>query len=334
MDTPTTDQPTTSNRQLRLESLTGLRWLAALGVFFHHVWEGHPLTNVGPLGVTFFFVLSGFVLAWGSTKGTSVARFYRNRVARIVPTMVVAVLVGAVITKMATWQLVFSLFGLQAWSTDKAVYYGGNGVVWSLTCELFFYLTFPYCVRLLQRMTRSQRRWLVCGLVAVSVALRVAMGAWESLADPATFNYWLFAVCPVMRLPEFLVGIVLAFEIRDGLRFKYATALGFFGFTLMAVVTAIGDLRLWWNLMALVPVVLIIMGASQTSMQGQRSWLASPLMVWLGELSFCFYLFHYEFIDTIPGLGNDLVPVFALSMLASVAAHYLIEKPFNKLIRG
>ena len=77
---------------MRLDSLTGLRWLAALLVFGNHalvVAEGtaldaaRPLMRAGVVGVSFFFVLSGFVLAWSNSTAVPATTFYRRRFARI-----------------------------------------------------------------------------------------------------------------------------------------------------------------------------------------------------------------------------------------------------------
>src|SRR5690349_6614625 len=58
----------------RIESLTGLRWWAAFFVFTHHMGYLAPLPireflKLGTSGVTFFFVLSGFVLTWSARPG-------------------------------------------------------------------------------------------------------------------------------------------------------------------------------------------------------------------------------------------------------------------------
>lgn len=330
----TTSTTTPQHATARLDSLTGLRWLAALAVFAHHFWEGYPQTSVGLLGVTFFFVLSGFVLTWSCSTHPATLRFYRNRVARVVPSMMVAVLAGAAIAKMGMGQLVFSLLGLQAWSPDPSVYYGGAGVVWSLTCELFFYALFPYLFRGLINLTAAQRRWLVADVLLVGVLLRLVMGASQGFFDRWDFNYWFFDLFPLMRLPEFLVGIVLALEVKNGLKVRWALPFGLVGLALVTLVAIAGDYRLWWNLLAIGPVCLLIVSVVQGRSDGRKSWLASRPMIWLGEVSFCFYLFHYIVLLVVPPVNSLLVPLFLASVLVAAAVHYLIEKPFNRLIRG
>ncbi|WP_052405520.1 acyltransferase family protein [Demequina mangrovi] len=102
----------------RLDGLTGLRWYAAFGVFAYHVsyWflsvpgaEGvrTVFDGMGALGVSFFFVLSGFVLTWAHQPTTSASTFYRRRIARIVPlcwlTTVLAYTVEAAFNPATRW---------------------------------------------------------------------------------------------------------------------------------------------------------------------------------------------------------------------------------------
>jgi peptidoglycan/LPS O-acetylase OafA/YrhL len=90
----------------RLESLTGMRAIAALVVFLHHVprhFEGDPLRAFnhiavqGGIGVTFFFALSGMVITWAYVPGDRPRSFYRRRVARIYPAYLAAFLAGLVL---------------------------------------------------------------------------------------------------------------------------------------------------------------------------------------------------------------------------------------------
>lgn len=85
----------------RLDALTGLRWWAAFWVFGYHLlnYTGMPLLiaaplEIGSIGVTFFFVLSGFVLTWSMTGEVSASTFYTRRFARIWPSHIVALLLA------------------------------------------------------------------------------------------------------------------------------------------------------------------------------------------------------------------------------------------------
>src|SRR5947209_15296669 len=167
---------TPARRPARLDALTGLRfWFAFLVVVHHSLqhWFGsqiYPVADFGYIGVDFFFVLSGFVLTWSWRPDVSARRFWWNRVARIWPlhltTMVIAlVLVADQVSRPGVLGTLANLVLLQAWVPDQHVYFGYNAVAWSLSCEVFFYLSFPVLARAISRLSARAR----LGLVAVVV---------------------------------------------------------------------------------------------------------------------------------------------------------------------
>ena len=103
IDEPAVVRPAPSGdpaaRRPRLDSLTGLRWWAAFAVFLHHMSNLAPMPIEGVLrygayGVTFFFVLSGFVLTWSARPGTPASTFWWRRFARIYPSHIVALVLA------------------------------------------------------------------------------------------------------------------------------------------------------------------------------------------------------------------------------------------------
>src|SRR5438270_6476303 len=179
----------------RLPALTSLRFFAAFHVFLFHMlamgavfgpaWF-HSLSSIGYVGVTFFFVLSGFILVY-TYAGTSVSRrdFWHARFARVYPAYVFALLLTtpffilgvrhyheiglpfmAFEAAHVKCTAALELLLLQAWVPPAALSW--NGVGWSLSVEAFFYLLFPL---LLTRFTRFSRKQLlaviaVCWLVS------------------------------------------------------------------------------------------------------------------------------------------------------------------------
>jgi len=94
-------------RRHRLPSLTALRFFAALCVFIYHASSmlifrsiavrddyAFVVQNIGYLGVSFFFVLSGFILTWNARPGEPRRSFIRRRLARIYPSHLVMLLVA------------------------------------------------------------------------------------------------------------------------------------------------------------------------------------------------------------------------------------------------
>ncbi len=158
-----------------LPSLTGLRWATAMLIFGHHLmaveyFGGAPgdvwafVFEAGKTGVTLFFILSGFVLAWGYKPQQSAGSFWWHRVARIYPLHVMGV--GLALVAAATLipeirtdgaaPLAANLLLVNGWVPDW--WQAGNPASWSLVCEAFFYLAFPFLIRPLVRLSPADRR--------------------------------------------------------------------------------------------------------------------------------------------------------------------------------
>ena len=149
-----------------LPALTGLRWVLALWVIFHHLTGPgqslepaalalprplYTLIRGGYLAVTTFFVLSGFVVARSHAmehwSGRTLLQFAAGRVARVYPVYLVSMAVIAPFIAAdhtpGKWLYVTEyLLLLQGWFGNTPVHW--NTPAWTLTCEMFFYLAFPF----------------------------------------------------------------------------------------------------------------------------------------------------------------------------------------------
>ena len=152
----------------RVDSLTGLRIVAAGLVFLSHVtapaFMALPLktaVTAGYNGVTVFFVLSGFVIAWNYTdrllvwEGRQVWSYGVARFARIYPLYAFALLCASAPALVAhtlppgAW---LHVFALQTWHPDVMVAYALNGPGWSIGVEFFLYACFPIIIVMLGRI--------------------------------------------------------------------------------------------------------------------------------------------------------------------------------------
>lgn len=332
----------------RLDSLTSLRAVAAFVVFAYHLpgpgggadEAFRRLTGQGLLGVSFFFALSGFVLVWAARPGDEAGRFYRRRFARIYPAMAVALLLGLLVNAhldrtFSAGQVALPFLGLQAWVPVSEWVHADNGVAWSLSCEAFFYLLFPFFVGPLLATTVRTRRVLQAAMLAV--VLLVAIGAAIAGEDDET-AVLLSNNFPLLRLPEFVLGASVGVDVIRGtfpkLRLAPALVLAAVGYLAAGFV----DLGFRSAAVTIVPLLLLLGAAARSDLDGHRTILTRRAFVWAGEISYCFYLVHqlviYELQDRGLGTAGVLVIGTPLAVACAAALHYAVERPCERRLRG
>lgn len=343
-----------SGTPVRLHSLTGLRWIAAFVVFGFHIDQLKISDNAvyseivrvlfwpGTVGVPFFFLLSGLVLTWSAKPGDRPSSFWRRRVARVYPNHVVTWIVVAIgLTVLSSeaapnaGQVISGLFLVQAWIPDFDYVFGVNTPAWSLSAEALFYASFPLLLPLLKRV---RRMWIAAaGLLAAIWALPLLFLVMPH--DPAYYLVW---VLPFSRMLEFALGMAVALMIQrgtwrgPGLLVSGAIALG-------AYLTV--PLLQEWGYVAWTvgPFALLLAAAAQADIKQTPSVMRRPWLVFLGEISFAFYLVHQfviRFVVKVTGTGISaglaigvFVVSLAVSMLLSWALFRVVEKPMERFIR-
>lgn len=361
------DQPL-SARMPRIDALTGLRWWAAFFVFTYHLQVFAPLPSLpsaflgqGFYGVTFFFVLSGFVLTWSASPGVRQSTFYWRRFARVYPAHFVALLLAlpvfytfatvpdpAWVKPVDVGVMALSLLLLQGWSTIPTILFSGNPAAWTLTCEAFFYTLHPYISRILNRVTTRGSLIFVAVVIAVAFAYRVIVVVSPDNAFDAVPP-------PVVHLTEFAVGMGLAWAFRNGWRPKVPVWLGLSSLLglLVAVTvvqrffesTAVGWMVAHFtNESVILACALTIVAVTSQTLEGKASVFAGRIHVVLGEWSFSFYLVHATFVyifllifGSQPESWSNLawVPaLFIVSLLGAASLHQFVERPLERRIRA
>lgn len=343
-------------RRSRLPSLTGLRFLAALAVFGFHlhvqdVFASDSADRVlatafdqGANGVGFFFILSGFVLMWSCRPGSSARTIWRRRAAKIFPihvlTWLIALggLVYAGSHSVSITSAVASLLLLQAWSPEMETYFAVNTPSWSLSCEVAFYAAFPLFIRGVRRI-RDRSLWPIACLVGISIVAVpiVAMPMDHDLA------HWFTYVLPATRALEFVLGMLLARIVLSGqwigLGLWHALALLGLGYVTSQFLPE--QFRYVGGIF--IPLALLIPAAAVADLRGTPSPWRNRTWVWLGEISFAFYLLHQLVIRTVDKLSGDrawstapgllLVAVMlGLSVLGAFLLHRLVERPMMRVL--
>lgn len=309
-----------------------------------------PFAGLGNTGVTFFFVLSGFVLAWTARGDDRPSHFYWRRFARVWPlhltTTLIALLLMVLWSDKVSWPLlVLTLLMLQAWLPPNDWHYGFNQVSWSLSAEAFFYAVFPLFARsLLTSPTRARVA------LAVVPALMVAVAAAVLSVLPSKAGFLLF-VNPAYRFGEFVIGVALASLIRSGWRpplsLRGATAcvaLTYCAGMVFAHVAYGNPLRMpivVGDLLMLPGLALLISAAAVHELDGAPTWLAAKPLVRLGEWSFALYLIHDLLLRAAAHVEWTWLPTpvlisfsVAAAIILSAVLHVGIERPAERWLRG
>ncbi|MFF8861211.1 acyltransferase family protein [Streptomyces sp. NPDC015139] len=335
-----------------LPSLTGLRWMAALLVFGLHVnnfgyfgGTGGRFVKwgfgAGATGVSFFFVLSGFVLTWSARPGDRALAFYRRRVARVYPvhlvTLVLALIMAYTLAhqpRPTPKQALANVLLVHSWW--RPWWQTLNPVSWSLTCEAFFYAAFPLLILVLRRLGPR-------GAVALG---GLSMAAVLVLARADAHHWWKYALYsfPGARLPEFVLGAVAARLVLlgrwRGPGLEASLALALIGYFLVPQVTP----GYTATVCTLVGFTLLIPAAAVADLHGLPSLWRGRRLVRLGELSFAFYMIHLLVLRTgtqllgtkphfgvLAGLAVTAI-VFAVSLALSWLLYEAVECPARRLL--
>lgn len=347
----------------RLGQLTSLRFFAALLVLLSHLVfleksDSAPLRAAydqflrqGACGVTFFFILSGFILthayerALAGGEVSATVYFYR-RAARIFP---LHILVALAVLAYLLWRgdppppqaIALNLALLHSWSPDPLVHYSMNGPSWSLSDELFFYALFPLLLRLDRR---TLARAFVGALVVIAAGATVA-AVWSGGYSP--MGDWLFYVFPLTRLLEFVAGILLCRVWRDGFGTAWASSAAEIGLALLVPVAMVAvewfgvPLAFRYQLIFMPPMAALVLVFAHGRGVLSRL-LRDPRLRLLGEASFALYLVHRPMILFMARWGGNgpvadvalAAATLPLTVAAALATYRWFDRPVERWLRG
>ncbi len=319
----------TVNRS-HLRALTGMRFLAAFQVLVFHcsgwqLWASPALArNIAGSGfaaVSFFFILSGFILTYvyGRPGAPAIDRrdFYTRRFARIYPAYAFGLaLIGPFfLVHTARIEGLARLFVqalpvvvlVQAYLPSDALAW--NPPAWSLSVEALFYALFPF---LMPRLLRCGRAFAV-----VTIAFCYALSLLASLAylrfapdgptgaTSASYAFWLNVLRynPAVRLPEFVLGIALGrLYLEAEARPREAARMGGAALSFLALFAfALVLCTLAWSPFIpyallhnglLAPVFALLVVALAPGRGPVAALLGAGPLVALGEASYCLYVVH------------------------------------------
>lgn len=345
--------------------LTSLRFIFALFVFLSHLgflsqgrndvfsWLFDHVFYEGYIGVSFFFMLSGFVLALNyknkiSTKQISIRQFMAARIARIFPMHFITLLVAIPLTYsvlrpidgMWVAKLISNGLLVQGFIPVQELCFSFNIVSWSISDELFFYCMFPLLILFGNKIGMKKSGIVLLILVITNILLFFLL--------PGQLHHIFLYVSPFVRIIDFIIGIAL-FEVFWWLKNK-PTAWNFSYLEWGSVLLFI----LFFSLHEFVPeglrysifywpamcMILLVFAFQKGAIS---RFLSCRIMVFLGEISFSFYLIHWLAIRYI-GIVNKrffsyeegilfALAIFVFSLVASAISYQWIEQPAGKWIK-
>lgn len=351
----------------KIHALTSLRFFAALFVvFFHTIWMFFPtirphvglgkLFNLGYVSVSFFFLLSGYILAYvylRHAKTISISSFYRARLARIYPLLFLTLILDSpflIFDKIHTYGVrtailksAFVFAGsaalLQAWIPQlKAI----NSPSWSLSVEAVFYLLFPILGIVIWRL-RGVALWLVAATLYFGGQLLVLIASSHMSVD-------FVERLPLLHLSTFALGILLARwqEFVYQVRSRNARDNTFVYYTLLLICILCFTAIVLWSPASstitdclcdgmLAPVFAGLIWIFSNPNFVPAKALSASWMVVLGEASYGLYLFHAPVMHLFGYLGLARGPVlFSIylitSVFISIFSFYCFETPARKWI--
>lgn len=336
--------------------LDGLRALAVLAVVLYHARL--PALQGGFLGVDIFFVLSGYLIVGlllrehVSTGRVHWAAFYARRFRRLLPVfgvVLVATLLGSAWAHFPfgdqQWVgragvfATFSVSNLMLWSSKSAYFDAATEQLpllhtWSLSVEEQFYLLVP---GLFWATTWVSRRWawpwrdafarLAWGLTCLSLGIAV----WQADTSPLAAYY-----LPPARIFEFLLGGLVALGVGARVLAGWrgaAAGLALLGLILAMLFASRGAGAVGWTVLSAFTTALLLWALHGPTAMPVRAVLASAPMVWLGQRSYGWYLWHFPVLvlwraywleDT--GIAGDLTVSLAALLLAH-ATYAWVEQP-------
>lgn len=353
---------------MKLDQLTFTRYIAALTVVFFHFGQQafpatnmwwHPVVTAGPIAVSFFFVLSGFIMAVAyyqpDRPNLNKGKYWLARFARIYPVYLLA-LVLMILANLKTdgrdsAAVGLSLTMLQAWLPGYAMVLNSPG--WSLSVEALFYLSFPFLLSFVH--TKSLRTltlitlvlWLGTQLLQIILHNSVSYEAKGLLHQ---FIYY----HPLMHMSTFMLGLVVGIAFCKGQFNQFNQSwngLAILGLTVLVILLlayeasfekTLGFL-IDYNNGLIAPIFLAILVLLAVNNSWTKHFMSLPFLVLLGEASYSLYILQrpaYGIYDRVLGHwlpldANLHYYLFAILLtVASILSFKYMETPLRRLINS
>lgn len=370
--------PETRSRAPRLPALTSLRFVAAAMIVVWHMRGslGVPEHFAEPVilghAVAFFYVLSGFILAYvypslsapGATRRFIVARIARLWPAHLATLLLFLILLRQEAARYPFSHLVANAAMVHAWIPDGQWFFSFNGDSWSISCEFGFYLMFLVLIRNWRRTWWAKLAGVIlvgCGMSLL--AYRLHLPSYSPSGHGASLEGMIY-INPLARVSEFVVGMSAALlwkwlvpRLRLGLFVGTLVELAAIGAVMLSLFRA-GDWARWiggrfgpagsavigqWLVQG--PVMAPAFAALIIGVALERGIIARALSargaLLLGEISYSVYLVHNIILHVYYAHGLQtrnipsplaIVVYWAIVLLSAHLLWVFVERPGRRFL--
>lgn len=245
----------------RIDSLQGLRTVAFLLVFLLH----SGLADTGEIGVSIFFVLSGFVMTLSymdkelDTSIKGLFKFSIGRIKKLYPLHIITMLaflyfevkniienfnIGNVIKTI--WHVFLSGTLMQAWAPMQSTHSALNGISWYFSVCLFIYLLFPLVNKGIKNYKSTKKAYFTIFITAMVMLISAMIAAKIDVPETISNNFirWFTYIFPLFRFGDFFIGCNLAYIFKESNPLENKVAASFLELTAWAFLALIWYLRL------------------------------------------------------------------------------------------
>lgn len=352
-----------------IDVLTSFRFIAAFFVFLHHTINSGM--GFGERGVTYFFILSGFILAYRyydkfyqGLDARNVMTFYSSRISRIYPVHLLTFFMAVLFSMIAPNHFYFNnapanLFLMQSLFPKDVFTY--NPASWSLSVEMTFYIIFPVLIFALSKIFLQGKPVSDIRLSSLFMLLLLILLAQTAVVlyvkdtyPPMSLRWWLMYVSP-FRASDFSVGVILSliymrckkgriFEINSAANGKQSLAFTILE-TAAVLLVLVSFYKPIFNLNAAmfsvnyVPSLAFLILAFSFQNGLLSKVMKHKALVFLGEISFSFFMLHYFvmafFHETLNIQGKRIsLPILLVSLMISAVTYKFFEMPCRNKLRS
>jgi peptidoglycan/LPS O-acetylase OafA/YrhL len=346
------------------KALTGVRAIAAFMVYLHHFnpipkqYAGTSLYNFIQemhVGVTLFFVLSGFLIAYrhSDMADFSFRKYMVNRVAKIYPMYFILTTLTFIALSFKTSDTLTKYFVTYLLNISflrgffEQFKFSGIAQGWSLTAEEIFYILAPFFFLLLKR-SRLYLVILPACIISFGIGLVMIFSKVNFHGFFSSFEF-LFNYTFLGRCSEFFIGVALALIFKHGLiktNFRYFTYVGFIGIGLCIYLISLckgnNDFGIRHPVGKLINTFMLPLLGILPFYYGllkEKTFiskiLSSNLFELLGRSSYTFYLIHMGiFSIVLHKITTSYILIFLVLNIMSILLYKYIEEPLNTTIRA